>query len=326
MTALSTTDVSSTHLVLQLLQTLDNGLIMLDAEYRVQLWNSFMENHSRIPVSSARNRNIFDLFPELPAAWLKRKVDSVFSLQSRTFCTWEEHPRLFNFKSTRPMTGHSPLMYQNITLIPLTGLNGEVLSVCLLVYDVTEIATRKLELEAANKSLRKLSRTDRLTSLYNRGYWEECLEQEFLRCNRSRRPASLVLMDIDHFKTFNDTHGHTAGDEVLRSVAGAIKSVRRSTDISGRYGGEEFGIILPETTEAQALHAAERLRETIANTVVQWEDTPLQVTVSLGITEYSDTFSCYQEWLEASDKALYKAKEGGRNQSCVIQMSAATEE
>ena len=204
-------------------------------------------------------------------------------------------------------------MYQNITLIPLSGLNGSITSVCLLVYDVTEIATRKKELESANRTLKKLSRTDKLTDLHNRGYWEESLEREFKRCRRSKRPASLILFDIDHFKVFNDAHGHSAGDEVLRAVAKAVRQAQRSTDIAGRYGGEEFGIVLPETTQDQALLVAERLRETIAGTVVDWEDTPLQVTVSLGVAEYSDALDDYQAWLGLSDKALYQAKEDGRN-------------
>jgi len=312
-------DMESLHLLMQLLQTLDNGLVLLDDDYQVQLWNSFMENHSGIPTGDARGKNLFDLFPALPGSWLKRKIDSVFSLQSRAFCTWEEHPRLFNFKSTRPLTGHSALMYQNITLIPLSGLNGDITRVCLLIYDVTEIATRKIELESANKTLKKLSRTDKLTNLYNRGCWEECLEQEFKRCRRSKRPASLILFDIDHFKKFNDTYGHAAGDKVLRSVAQAIRHTQRSTDITGRYGGEEFGIILPETNQDQALQFAERLREQIADTIVDWEESPLQITVSAGVAEYSEDLQDYQDWFELSDKALYRAKEGGRNRSRLAQ-------
>lgn len=136
------------HLLNQLLQTLDNGLIMLDKNYRITLWNGYMENHSNILTSHARGRNLFELFPELPAAWLKRKIDSVFRLQTRTFCTWEEHPQIFNFTSTRPLTGHSSMMYQNITLIPLMGLDGQVAQICMQVFDVTDVATRKIALEA----------------------------------------------------------------------------------------------------------------------------------------------------------------------------------
>jgi diguanylate cyclase len=301
------------HLIMQLLQTLDNGLILLDSNYNIQMWNSFMENHSGISNSDARDRSLFELFPDLPQAWLKRKIDSVFKLQSRAFCTWEEHPQLFDFKSTRPMTGHSEKMFQNITFIPLHGLDNSVNQVCLLVYDVTEIATRKNELESANKSLQRLSRTDGLTSLYNRAYWEECLNLEFQRSQRSGRPASLILLDIDHFKTFNDTHGHQAGDQALRIVGQMLNKFRRATDIAGRYGGEEFGIILPETSAEQAKIFAERLRKKTEATDIHWDNETLGLTISVGISELRSGMSSHQDWIEASDNALYQAKSAGRN-------------
>jgi diguanylate cyclase len=306
-------------MMMQLLQTLDTGLVLVDTNYSVQLWNSFMENHSGIPISDARNQNLFTLFPDLPENWLKGKIDSVFTLQTRTFCTWEEHPRLFNFKSTRPLTGHSELMFQNITLIPLTGLDQKVSQVCLLIYDVTEIATKKIELESANKSLQQLSRIDKLTGLFNRGYWEECLETEFNRSKRSTGQASLALFDIDHFKRLNDTHGHLAGDKMLVGVARAVSGTQRLTDIAGRYGGEEFGLILPDTSEKNAWIVAERLRKSIADTVVEWEEQQLRVTVSLGICEYSENMASYQSWIESADKALYEAKNKGRNRTVIYQ-------
>lgn len=276
-----------------------------------------MENHSGIPTGSARGKLIFDLFPDLPKVWLTKKIDSVFRLQIRAFCTWEEHPRLFNFKSTRPLTGHSLMMYQNVTMIPLLGLDSKVTQVCLQIFDVTEIATRKIALEAANLSLQSLSRTDRLTGINNRGFWEESLEQEFMRCLRNSRPASLIMLDIDYFKNFNDQHGHSAGDEVLRAVSNQIKKSQRTTDIAGRYGGEEFALILPDTDGQQALVVAERLRQQINKLQVEWEDQQLTVTVSLGICEFSKTMSAYESWIDCADTALYKAKAMGRN-CCVL--------
>lgn len=306
-------DVEHLHLLAQLLQTLDNGLVMLDRQYRITLWNGFMENHSGITNADARGRNLFELFPQLPAEWLKRKIDSVFRLQSRSFCTWEEHPRIFDFRSTRPLTGHSPMMYQNITLLPLMGTDGQVAQVCMQIFDVTDVATRKIALEAANQSLKQLSRTDRLTEINNRGFWEECLVQEFQRCRRSGRMSSLLLFDIDHFKRLNDTWGHIAGDKVLRAVAKQIRSSQRNTDIAGRYGGEEFALILPETDGEQALIMAERLRQQIERIPVEWEEGHLQVTVSMGISEFSPLMSSHQNWLEHCDDALYTAKNEGRN-------------
>jgi len=97
----------------------------------------------------------------------------------------------------------------------------------LQIFDVTKITTRKIALEAANLSLLGLGRTDRLTGINNRGFWEESLEQEFLRCYRNNRPASLIMLDIDHFKSFNDRYAHRAGDELLRAVSGQIKKTQR---------------------------------------------------------------------------------------------------
>lgn len=310
-------DLQQQHLLFQLLQTLDNGLVMLDRDYSVMMWNGFMENHSSIHVSDARGNNLFRLFPDLPEAWLKRKIDSVFKLQTRSFCNWEEHPRVFNFKSTRPLTGHSAEMYQNITLIPLLGLDGQVVQVCMQIFDVTDIATKKIALEAANRSLEQLIHTDRLTNINNRGYWEENLEQEFQRCKRSSTPSSLLMIDIDHFKQINDRYGHVAGDEVLRAVAQQIKHSQRTTDQSGRYGGEEFAIILPDTNAQKALLAAERLRKKISELPFEWEEQLLHVTVSMGISEFNASMFTCQSWIDHADTALYAAKAQGRN-CCVM--------
>ena len=301
------------HLLFQLLQTLDNGLITIDRNYTVLLWNGFMENHSHIAISHARGKNLFHLFRNLPEAWLKRKIDSVFRLQTRAFCTWEEHPRVFDFKSIRPLTGHSALMFQNITLIPLAGLDGQVAQVCLQIFDVTEIATRKIELEAANLSLKQLSRIDKLTGIYNRGYWEEQLEQEFNRCKRTSVSASLLMFDIDHFKQFNDHHGHVAGDNILRAVATQLKRLQRATDLPGRYGGEEFAIILPDTRADAALYVAERLRRKIAELRTEWHGESLRVTASIGVSEFDNTMPTHQSWIDHCDAALYEAKNKGRN-------------
>ncbi len=163
-------EMASLHLMLQVLQTVDVGLLLINEQYEVQLWNSFMENHIGMRTADARGSNLFTLFPELPRKWLKNKIERVFKLHCRAYSSWEQRPRLFNFKSTRPLTGKTSLMYQNVTLIPLLNVNKCVSQICLVIYDVTDIATHKLGLEDANIALENLSRTDSLTGLYNRGY------------------------------------------------------------------------------------------------------------------------------------------------------------
>ena len=317
-------DLHRLHWLMQMLQTVDAGLVVLDRQFDVQLWNNFMENHSGVRTSQARGSNLFDLFPELPVQWLTRKLESVFTLDSHAYSTWEQRPHLFRFKSYRPLTGESDLMYQNITIIPLTGMDKSVTHACILVYDVTDIATSKLELKKANEELARLSRTDRLTGLNNRGHWEERLEQEFRRAKRSGNNASLVMFDIDHFKQVNDTYGHQTGDEVIRSIAAQLQSLQRETDISGRYGGEEFSVILPDTDADQASVMAERLRTSIASTEIRHEGQVLQVTISLGISQISPQMQDYKQWLEQSDQALYHAKRSGRNRTSVARGETGT--
>jgi len=310
-------NMAELHQLLQLLQTVDVGLVLLDRNYNIRLWNSFMENHSGIHTNDARDQNLFSVFPNLPEAWLKKKIDSVFSLHIRSYSTWEQRPRVFEFRSMRPLTGTSELMYQNITIIPLADSTRQVTQVCMLVYDVTEVAASRKQLELANESLRQLSRTDTLTGLYNRGYWEECLEQEFLRCKRTRQVSSLIMLDIDNFKQFNDELGHQAGDTVLREVSEIIKRTARETDTAGRYGGEEFAVILPDTRASRALVLAERLRENVAAARVEWNNAMLGVTISLGICELNTAMKTHTQWIESADLALYDAKESGRNCSVI---------
>lgn len=322
-------ELADFYWMIQMLQTVDVGLVILERDYRIQLWNGFMENHSGIQSKNLTGKELFSVFPDLPRQWVERKVESVFKLGSPAYSTWEQRPHLFRFKSYRPLTGCSELMFQNITFMPILGPSRRVEQVCLLVYDVTESATSKLQLEKANEQLEKLSRTDRLTGLNNRGYWEECLQQEFRRSKRSSSQtgshSSLIIFDIDHFKPVNDTYGHQAGDEVIRKVAACLKSTARDTDFAGRYGGEEFVLLLPDTDINGAFEVAERLRLCIQGMTVTHESLQLQVTISLGICDFTADLDTAHQWLERADQALYHSKHQGRNQSSVWNLEIAAE-
>jgi diguanylate cyclase (GGDEF)-like protein len=187
----------------------------------------------------------------------------------------------------------------------------------IIIYDVTNVAINSQCLQQANQQLEQLSRTDRLTQLLNRGYWEECLKQEYSRSRRTGAASSLVIFDIDHFKNINDSYGHQAGDDVIRITAQKLMDTQRSTDVSGRYGGEEFVIILIDTSEESALFFAERLRKKIEALTIEYDDNRINYTVSLGIAEYRHDLKDYNEWLEHADLALYEAKHSGRNRSVV---------
>ena len=303
------------HWLMDVLQNIDVGLVVLDDDYNIQLWNSFMQNHSAKLPTDVLGSNVFNVFPELPQDWLKRKVESVRVLRNLAFTTWEQRPYLFKFRNYRPVTGMTEFMYQNCTLMPITDTRNNITHICLIIYDVTEIAANKLQLQRANTKLHIISQTDGLTGLLNRKHWEEGLLHEFKRFQRYQHTCSLLMFDIDHFKRINDTYGHPAGDEVIRQTAAALKDCVRDIDICGRYGGEEFTVILVDTNADGANVVAERLRKTIESNTVYYDDHVINYTISLGIAEISDTIKNPVEWVDSADRGLYRAKRAGRNQT-----------
>ncbi|NWN91767.1 diguanylate cyclase [Marinobacter adhaerens] len=309
----------SLHWMMDMLESVEVGLVVLDLEFRVHLWNGFMENHSGISANTIHNRVLFDLFPDIPRDWLTRKADAVALLNTRAFTSWEQRPYLFRFRNTRPITGTEDYMFQNLTISPLADANGNVEKLCLMVYDVTDIATNKRALERANAQLSRLSMTDRLTGLLNRATWENLVDAEFERFRRYGQNTSLVLFDIDAFKSVNDRYGHLAGDEVLRHIAITTKNLLRQSDSLGRYGGEEFGIILPETDVEGARTICERIREVIERSEVQTSAGRIRYTISTGIAQLTQTPKNYMKWMQQADDALYAAKSSGRNRIVVHQ-------
>ena len=208
-------------------------------------------------------------------------------------------------------------MYQNSTIIPLSDIKGKVGHTCIILYDVTEIATNRLQLQRANHQLHIISRTDGLTGLLNRKTWEELLQHEFKRFSRYGHTCSLLMFDIDHFKRVNDTYGHPAGDEVIRQTAAVVRKCVRDIDVAGRYGGEEFAVILTDTDAQGALIVAERLRKQVEANTVYYEDHVIHFTISIGIAEVHSRMSEPTLWIDSADRGLYRAKRAGRNQ-CYI--------
>ena len=303
------------HWLMGVIHNINVGLVVIDHDYKVKLWNNFMVNRSGKRADAVMGNNLLKLFPEIPEKWFKRKIESVYTLANRAFTTWEQRPYLFKFRNYRPITDSTEYMYQNITFLPLLGVNGQIQNVAIVIYDVTDAAMGKEKLQQANQELANLSRTDRLTQLNNRGYWEECLTNEFERFKRTGQTATLMMFDIDHFKKVNDTFGHQAGDEVIRQTSQTLRRTIRKTDIAGRYGGEEFTVILVDTAADNAMLLAERLRKRIEASLVRYENLKIQFTISLGIAEINESIPEYKAWLEQSDLALYHSKKNGRNQS-----------
>jgi diguanylate cyclase (GGDEF)-like protein/PAS domain S-box-containing protein len=165
------------------------------------------------------------------------------------------------------------------------------------------------ELERSNARLHELATTDGLTGIKNHRAFHERLAEEFERSKRYQTSLAILLFDVDHFKPFNDTFGHPAGDQVLKSIAEIVRCTSRVTDLVARYGGEEFVVVLPETDHKGALVFAERLRQTIM--AHAWEQRP--ITVSIGGAVILDTTETPSQLIDQADQALYRAKTQGRN-------------
>jgi diguanylate cyclase (GGDEF)-like protein/PAS domain S-box-containing protein len=191
------------------------------------------------------------------------------------------------------------------------------------VVSTRNITRRKLaedQLAEANQQLNRLARQDGLTGAANRRHFDETLDAEFRRAKRDGSPLSLIMIDVDRFKLFNDRYGHPAGDDCLRKVAGAIKNLPvRAADLVARYGGEELAILLPGTPEAGATILAERARSAVRGLAIPHAGSEARlVTISLGVATLVPQQSGQPDDLViAADKALYRAKEGGRDRVCV---------
>lgn len=184
----------------------------------------------------------------------------------------------------------------------------------LLLRDLEQqVLDRTAELERANKKLSELAMTDPLTHVMNRRALFERFQQEIDRSSRYQHSLVAVMIDVDHFKAFNDMEGHVLGDEALKKLAQMISANVRKTDLLGRYGGEEFIVLMPETKVKHALEICERLRAAVERTPMQGSRGSAYLTVSIGVAGFPEEGATPKELVHAADQALYEAKEAGRN-------------
>ncbi len=175
------------------------------------------------------------------------------------------------------------------------------------------LALRRIKLY---HEIERIAITDSLTELHTRRYAIERFQEELKRSQACGMKLSFLMIDVDYFKTFNDQHGHLMGDQILREVGKLIRESTREIDIAGRFGGEEFCVILPDTDRAGARFAAERIRRAVEASVVKAYDAEVKITVSLGVATYPEDGTQIEELTDRADWALYRAKGEGRNRIC----------
>jgi len=309
---------------LNLMQFLVVPTFVLDAEGRVIIWNKACEKMTGVPASEMLGtrdhwRAFYDReraclcdlilqgrMDEATQLYAPRQADSEYAsgVHVENWCTM---PRL------------GVRLYLAIDAGPLFDSDGHLIAVVETLRDMT--VQRRIQ-----DQLESLVVRDALTSIYNRRGFDEKMMAEFARSLREGQYLAVLMLDVDHFKAFNDRHGHVAGDECLKAIASVLsQTLQRPCDVAARYGGEEFAVILSGTDMPGALLVAERIRAAIARAVVYktLQGEPCSVTVSIGVAALMPTVNDAARHLVTwADEALYQAKNAGRN--CVVASAMTT--
>lgn len=270
--------------------------------------------------------------------WFKarRGLDQSETRRSISFCTHtiqQRQPLIVEDAQLDPRFATSPLVvgpphirsYAGIPLRTPEGYN--VGALCAMDRSVRRFSPADIgilqnfaNIVCDELELRVIAQVDHLTGALTRRGFVEQAEREMARARRYARPSVLVMLDVDHFKRVNDRHGHATGDQVLRQIAEIATMALRPSDVFGRIGGEEFGLLLPETGVDEAFSVTERLRRAIADHPMRLADGgTLHVTASFGVVALSPAFGSFPAWLEGADRMLYAAKADGRNRTRLAQ-------
>lgn len=314
--------VNTRHVMVQVSPNFDEQsptvLVIDDSQDVHRLLKARLRNEDLILVSAETGQEGLRLAADLKPAAILLDVDM---------------PGMDGFEVLRALKGEGATMH--IPVIVLSGLQSAQDKVTAFDLGAVDYITKPfdlLELRVRVRSALRLSsllmmladraHVDGLTGLWNRAHFDHRLADEIAGCTRHTRPLSLAILDLDHFKSVNDTFGHPAGDAVLQGVARVLKRESRQNDVACRYGGEEFAVIMPDTTPEDAARVCERMRQSIASAV--WTRHPeRRVTASFGVAGARVAFTSeVHDWIDLADKSLYQAKRLGRDRVHVLHMDA----
>ncbi len=289
----------------------ETGLAALDANDRFVFFNKSFANMFGV----YGHLQLGDSFKDMLTHMYKHGVGTKCS--SPTLDAWLEEAYT-EFRS-QPFRSFELDMVDGRWLLMLEQVN-ENGNVVLVGNDITRAKKAELELKAAKEILKQQALTDELTGISNRRHFMQLLQNEFHRARRYQRTSSLVVVDIDFFKKINDSLGHPAGDEVLRHFAAFLQAQLRKQDSVGRLGGEEFALLLPETSASEAVCMIERVQKELRSATLDTIAPDFHYTFSAGVAELlSNAESDVENWLSNADKALYEAKRTGRNKVVLFQ-------
>ena len=292
------------------------GLVLVNAAGEVLLWNDWLTRHSDVTAETAQGRTLSDVFgPSLSPSFVTALNNTLRHKLPVVMSSVLHHCPLPLYASL-PICDTADRLPHAITMTPLVV---EPWGPCCLIQisDSSRAISREKVLQKNTARLSREVITDSLTQAFSRGFFDQFYQQEFKRARRQRTTLSLILLDLDYFKNYNDAYGHPAGDKVLTAVVQAMKAAMlRATDRLARYGGEEFVAILPDCGQAKALAIAEQMRAAVVALKLPHCKSKVEdyVTVSMGVSTLEPGLNCNLEaLLKAADVALYAAKKQGRN-------------
>lgn len=239
----------------------------------------------------------------------KEKIPAIFNLTEAQFVDSEDHG------ITQDMSIFKIPAGKKMLYLAIKDSGRVTKGKMMVMVNQLELFLKRAELYS---QLQGLAITDGLTGVYVRRYFLERLKEEQSRSKQNNLCVSLLLIDADHFKAYNDTYGHLVGDVVLREVTGILKASLRQIDLCARYGGEEFCIMLPETSKEKAYLVAERIRLNVDHTQIKAVNQSFHCTISIGVSSYPEDAEQISSLIDKADKALYIAKAKGRNRSCAF--------
>ncbi len=311
------TDLPRLQLLECVLEAVSVGTVVLDRQHRIVLWNKWMSRHSGWDLHRAVGADLFELLPELrggrvQAAVTQALVNNFSSLLSQTL---NRSP--FPLFANPAAQARGERMQQAVAVTPL-ALPGVERHCLIQLTDVSMAAGREKLLREQTELLRMQTFSDGLTGVANRRAFDVAIDREVRRAKRNGSTVSLLMIDIDYFKPYNDHYGHQQGDQCLIQVSGALQALlQRSVDMLARYGGEEFAVILPDNDGQQAMHMARTLHARVEALALPHESAPgpaKHVTVSIGVaTLAAGRHGEVAALIGAADHALYAAKRQGRN-------------
>ena len=294
------------------------GAIVLDHERRVVLWNSWMASHAGVPQAQAIGADFFTLFPALTSGRVATAIAQALDSNFPSLLSQSLNKAPFPLYAPGATAAHAERIQQAIAVTPVE-VHGAPRHCLIQISDVSIAVGREKLLREQTMELRSQTFADGLTGIANRRHFDVAIEREHRRARRSGTPLSLLMIDIDHFKAYNDHYGHQKGDQCLIAVAAALDALlKRSTDLMARYGGEEFAMILPDTDTAQAAQMAEAIRARTEQLAIPHAHGGANghVTVSIGVaTQQADLAVDVATLIGAADGALYQAKKNGRNRA-----------